>query len=225
MNKSRLEWKVGLFVFIGLVLLAVLLLQFSKGASLFRPTYTSVPAPPETSAASKPRASVLMSGVQVGTVSDIQLSPSGTNVTITLRIYKQYHDPQGRPVRHRTIRFSRRPIRRHHARRTTRGRISAPGATRTAEEPFNLQEVARSAAGFIQRIDETATKLNDAISDVRRLVLNEQTLTNLAATVGNMRGASERALSTVTNSNALVATNGPPISLSASNLLLFSEQI
>ena len=31
MDKSRLEWKVGLFVFIGLVLLAVLLMQFSKG--------------------------------------------------------------------------------------------------------------------------------------------------------------------------------------------------
>ncbi len=38
-NKSRLETKVGLFVFIGLVLLAVLLIQFSKGTSLFRGTY------------------------------------------------------------------------------------------------------------------------------------------------------------------------------------------
>ena len=44
MDKSRFEWKVGLFVFIGLVLLAALLLQFSKGTSLFRPTYDIAPA-------------------------------------------------------------------------------------------------------------------------------------------------------------------------------------
>jgi ABC-type transporter Mla subunit MlaD len=40
MEKSRLEIKVGLFVFLGLALLAVLLVQFSKGTSLFRGTYT-----------------------------------------------------------------------------------------------------------------------------------------------------------------------------------------
>ena len=39
MEQKRLETKVGLFVFVGLVLLAVLLIQFSKGTSLFRGTY------------------------------------------------------------------------------------------------------------------------------------------------------------------------------------------
>jgi len=39
MEKSHQEIKVGLFVFIGLVLLAVLLIQFSKGTSIFRGTY------------------------------------------------------------------------------------------------------------------------------------------------------------------------------------------
>ena len=38
-KSSRLEIKVGLFVFIGLTLLAVLIIQFSKGTSLFRGTY------------------------------------------------------------------------------------------------------------------------------------------------------------------------------------------
>ena len=38
MNKARLEWRVGLFVFIGLVVLGGLLLQFSKSASFFRKT-------------------------------------------------------------------------------------------------------------------------------------------------------------------------------------------
>jgi hypothetical protein len=51
MDKSRLETKVGLFVFIVLALLALLMLQFSKSTSLWRGTYelhlhaASSPAP------------------------------------------------------------------------------------------------------------------------------------------------------------------------------------
>src|SRR5579859_1657614 len=89
MSKSRLQWKVGLFVFIGLVLLAALLLGFSKGLSLFRPTY-DIYLRSANVGGLKPRASVLISGVQVGTVSDIRLAPSGKTVTITLRLYRDY---------------------------------------------------------------------------------------------------------------------------------------
>src|SRR6266404_5127981 len=89
MSKSRLEWKVGLFVFIGLVLLAALLLQFSKGTTFLRPTKTIL-LRAKNVVGLKMRASVLMAGVQIGTVSDIKLAPSGTNVTIYLRVFNQY---------------------------------------------------------------------------------------------------------------------------------------
>ena len=39
MEKTRLEIKVGLFIFIGLALLAGLMIQFSKSTSLYRSTY------------------------------------------------------------------------------------------------------------------------------------------------------------------------------------------
>ena len=39
MSKSRLEFKVGLFVLVCLVLLGALLLQFSKGTLLLKPGY------------------------------------------------------------------------------------------------------------------------------------------------------------------------------------------
>jgi len=86
MNQSRQSWKVGLFVFIGLVLLAGLLIEFSKGLTLFRSTY-DILLRCETAGSLTPRAQVLMAGVQVGTVSDIGLAPTGKFVTITLRIY------------------------------------------------------------------------------------------------------------------------------------------
>ena len=219
MNKSRLEWKVGLFVFIGLVLLAVLLLQFSKGTTFFRPTYDIL-----LHAASvgglKPRAQVLMSGVQVGTVSDMQLAPDGKSVTITLRIYQPVPDSQGRPVRDRAIRLSRRPIRRHPADPATRARSSAPATRPRPKRRFDLQEVARSAAGFLQHIDSAATNINDALSDARRTVLSAQALTNLSATFDNFHRVSERSLAIVDNVNALVESNRPAITVAVSNLLL-----
>ena len=89
MQKSRLEIKVGLFVLIGLALLAVLLLQFSKGTSLFRGTY-ELRLHAANVGGIKPRAGVLLAGVQIGTVTDIHLDNGGTNVTMILKIYKGY---------------------------------------------------------------------------------------------------------------------------------------
>jgi phospholipid/cholesterol/gamma-HCH transport system substrate-binding protein len=223
MDKKRLEWRVGLFVFIGLAVLGIMLLQFSKGASLFRPAY-DLYLKAKNVGSLKTRASVLMSGVQIGTVSDIQLNPEGTNVTITLKIYKQY-------VIHKDARIvieqsgflgdqyvSVVPT-------LNQGDVWHSEDHPAAEEPFNLQEVARSAAGFLQRVDQTTKSLDDAIADVRRLVLNEQTLTNLSATVANARMASEHAVAAVDGINSLVQTNTAAVAAAVSNVVYFSEQI
>jgi phospholipid/cholesterol/gamma-HCH transport system substrate-binding protein len=223
MNKSRLEWKVGLFVTVGLVLLAVLLLAFSKGMTFFRPTYTILLQAPNVGGL-KTRAGVLMSGVPVGTVNDINLSPEGTNVTIGLRIYSQYQIHTNAQFVIESSGFLGDQYVAILA-RTNEGPVFHDLESARAQAPFDLQEVARSAAGFIQRIDVTARNLNDAIVDVRRLVLNEQTLTNLSAAAGNLRVVSERAQLTVNNLNSVVESNRPAISESASNLVLFTEQI
>jgi len=64
-----------------------------------------------------------------------------------------------------------------------------------------------------------------AIGDVRRLVLNEETLTNLSVTVGNLRTFSEQAMGTIGNVNALVATNGAQIDIAVSNVVFFSQDL
>ena len=223
MDKKRLEWKVGLFVFIGLAVLGVLLLQFSKGASMFRPTYNLYLVAKNVGGL-KRHASILMSGVHIGTVSEIELNPQGTNVTITLKIYKQYEI-------HKDARFLIEQSGflgdQYVAIVPTLNQDGTwqPEEHATAEEPFNLQEVARSTVGFLKRIDETTKKLDDAIADVRRLVLNQQTLTNLSDAVANIRVASERALTTVDNLNGLVVSNRASVGEALSNVVYFSEQI
>ena len=223
MSKSRLEWKVGLFMFISLVVLAALLLEFSKGINIFRPTKIILLRAPNVGGL-KIRAQVLMAGVQVGTVSDIRLGPQGTNVTIWLKIYSQYEV-------HKDARFALETSGflgdQYVAIMPTRnqGDVFHDQDVAEAEAPFNIQEVARSAGSFLRRIEETADRLNDAIADIRRLALNDQTLTNLSIAVGNLRTVSERAITTVDDLNALVTSNAPALSASGTNLVLFTQQL
>jgi phospholipid/cholesterol/gamma-HCH transport system substrate-binding protein len=223
MSKTRLELKVGIFVFVGLVLLAALVLQFSKGMTLFRPTYTLF-LKAENVGGLKVHSFVLMAGVQVGTVSGIRLGPQGTNVTIDLKLFKEYQI-------HRDARFVIEQSGflgdQYVAVMPTQNKDGVFGDHDEAETeaPFNMQEVARAAGGFLKRVDETANRLNEAINDVRRLVLNEKTLTNLSTSVGNLRVVSERALVAVADLDALLTTNGPAFSTSGSNLVFFSQQL
>jgi len=223
MDKSRLEIKVGLFVLIGLVLLAGVLIQFSKGTSLFRGTY-QLQLHAVNVGGLKQRAGVLLAGVDVGTVSQIKLANDGKSVTIVLRIYKDnpiYHD--ARFVIEQAGFLGDQYV---SVIPTTN---SLPVLTNNEEvycqEPFNLQEVARSTAGFVKRIDETAKKLDDAVMDLQRVVLNGETLTNFAIAINNTRTFSEQAIGTVNDINTLVATNSTQISLAVSNAVLFSQQL
>lgn len=223
MSQPRQELKVGFFVLICLILVAILLLQFSKGVTLFHPTKTIILTASNIGGL-KPRASVLMSGVQVGTVAETRLSPEGTNVSIYLKIYDQYIiRDDARFVIEQSGFLGDQYVAIYPG--LNQGNILTNGAVAHAEEPFNLLAAARSANGFIQRLDGTAKKLDDAINDVRRLVLNENTLTNLSFTVSTLRQVSTDASATVNNLNALIKTNGTQASAAVSNLFTFSEQL
>src|SRR5438093_886746 len=89
MSQKRLEWKVGLFVVACLLLLGLLVLNFSKGLTFFTPTYT-LRLRTSNVGGIKREASVLMAGVQIGNVTAAELGPEGTNVVVFLKILKRY---------------------------------------------------------------------------------------------------------------------------------------
>ena len=223
MEQKRLETKVGLFVFIGLALLAVLLIQFSKGTSLFHGTY-ELRLNAINVGGLKLRAGVLLSGVQVGSVSDIRLADDTKSVTILLKIYKNFKiHSDARFVIEQSGFLGDQYV--AIVPTDNQGPYLTNNAPVICEPPFNLQEVARSASGFIQRIDVTAQKLDASVTDLRHTVLNVETLTNFAITMNNMRTVSERAIDTVGDLNALIATNGSQVNLAVSNVLFFSQQL
>jgi phospholipid/cholesterol/gamma-HCH transport system substrate-binding protein len=223
MSKSRLEWKVGLFVLLSIGFAAALIMKFSKSTSVFTQTY-EIHLVTSNVGGVLPGATVLMAGVQVGMVRGIDLNEGGKIVTMHVQIQARYHIHQDARFTIEQAGF----LGDKYISITPGANAKAdlkPGDTVPCEEPFNLQEVARSAAGLLRRVDQTAAKLNDAVGRVDQTILAERTLTNLSEAVANFRIVSERALSTLHGVDELVQTNTLPLTTAVSNLVQFSEQL
>jgi phospholipid/cholesterol/gamma-HCH transport system substrate-binding protein len=214
MEKSHFETKVGLFVLVGIALLAVLLIQFSKGTSLFRGTY-ELRLHADNVGGLKPRSAVLLAGVQVGSVSDIKLAENGKSVTIFLRIYqnyKIYHDERF------VIEQSGFLGDQYVSIIPTANQLPLlqDGADVPCEQPFNLQEVARSASGFILRINETAKKLDDAVSHINTFIATNGSQVDLA--VSNAVFFSQELANLASSARNVITTNSEGISISVKNI-------
>ncbi len=150
---------------------------------------------------------MLLAGVQVGTVADISLDNGGTNVTMILKIYKDY------PIYGDAVFVIEQSGFLGDQFVSVNPTTNAlPALTNDADvycdAPFNLQAVARGAAGFIVRIDDTAKKLDASVTDLRAQVLNAQTLSSFGTSITNLKNFTAQALETVQEINGLVATNG-----------------
>ena len=223
MEKTGLQIKVGLFVLIGLTLLGVLLIQFSKSSSIFRGTYV-LHLHADNVGGIKPRAQVLLAGVQVGTVTEIKLAPDDKSVTMDLLIYKDYPIYGDAMFIIEQSGFLGDQFVAIHPMEN-----KLPVLTNDADvpctAPFNLLEVARSAAGFIQRIDETAKKLDTSVSALQQEVLNVHTLSSFGVALTNMQNFSAQALAAVRDIHTLVDTNSAQVDAAVSNLVYFSSEL
>ncbi|MCX7722977.1 MAG: MlaD family protein [Verrucomicrobiae bacterium] len=223
MNPTTLERKVGLFVAVGLALLVALVILFSKGVSLNLQTY-NVQMRTSNVGGLKRGAAVLMSGVQVGTVSAIRLAPDGRTVTVTLRLVK--HIPVFRDAKFYIEQSGF--LGDQYVTIVQGTNTDAPlrdGDVVSCEPPFNLLEVARATAGFINRIEDIATKIDSAVAELRRFVLNQETLSNVAVTVNAMRTASEHAAAAASGFNALFATNADTVTITLTNFAALAERL
>src|SRR5262245_59032184 len=187
MNESRWTLKVGLFVFIGLVLTALLLIKFSKSGALFTATYR-MKLEIGNVAGLKAGASVLMAGVPVGSVEDAELGEDGRTVVVQLKLLKKY---QGKIRKDARFLVEQAGFLGDQYVAIVPGESKAPiihdGETIRGEDAFNFQEIARSAVGLMQRVDQTVSKLNEAVTRIDQVMLSEDTLTNLSTAVLNFR--------------------------------------
>ncbi|MCU0785916.1 MAG: MlaD family protein [Verrucomicrobia bacterium] len=223
MSQTRLEIRVGAFVLTGLVLLGVLMLLFSKGATFFGSSF-ELRLRSGNVGGIKTGANVLVSGVPVGRVSGVKLDPDGKAVTIFLRISKRYalHDDAKFEVEQFGF-LGDQYVSIYPG--DNQGRQLKDGDEVQCRNPFNMQEAVAKATETISHIGQAATNVNQAIADVRRLVLTEETLKNLGVSIDRFALLTSDAMNAVSNVNVLVASNALPVTVAVSNLNYFSGQL
>jgi len=223
MSQSRIEIKVGLFLLVGLLLLATLAILFSSGTTFRRNTY-ELRLKSDDVGGIKAGAGVLMRGVKIGNVAGTKLDPDGRGVTILLKIDNQqslydnarFEIEQSGFLGDRFIAIYP---------GDGPGQRLPPGTAVQARRPFNIQEAVATATATLAKISQATTNLDAAVSDVRRLVLTEDTLSKFGASLDRFAAMTAEAHVAVSSLNGLVATNSEPITATVSNLNMFTGQL
>ncbi len=221
--KTKTEWKVGLFVVISLVVTAALVINFSKGTSPLTKTYTIHLTTKNVDGLVK-NAVVMMAGVPVGKISEIDLDTENYIVTLDARIKAEHK------IRADAKFFIE-----------TAGFLGdkyigvIPGANKlppfkdgddvVCQESFDLVRAARSATDLMDELKTVASQITNIVNRIDSKLLDEQTLTNLAAGLSNLREISAEASATIAGVNQLILTNTPPINAAIENVVTFSEQL
>ena len=221
--KTKTEWKVGLFLAISLVVTAALVINFSKGTNPLTKIYTIHLTTKNVDGLVK-NAVVMMAGVPVGKVSAIHLNTDTYIVTLDAKIKAEHKIRADAKFFIETAGFlGDKYI------GVIPGANELPpledGATVACEESFDLVRTARSATDLIDELKVVATQVTNIVNRIDSKLLDEQTLTNLAAGLSNLREISAKATDTIAKVDRLIATNTPPIRDAVNNVVAFSEQL
>ena len=221
--KTKTEWKVGLFLTISLVVTAALVINFSKGTSPLTKIYTIHLTTKNVDGLVR-NAVVMMAGVPVGRISAIRLNTDTYTVTLDAKIKAEYQIRGDAKFFIETAGFlGDKYI------GVIPGENKLPhlknGATVDVQESFDLVRAARSATDLMDELKTVASQITNIVNRIDSKLLDEQTLTNLADGLSNLREISEEASATITAVNQLILTNTPPINAAIENVVSFSGQL
>jgi len=221
--KTKTEWKVGLFLAISLVVTAALVINFSKGTNPLTKIYTIHLTTKNVDGLVK-NAVVMMAGVPVGKVSAIHLNTDTYIVTLDAKIKAEHKIRADAKFFIETAGFlGDKYI------GVIPGDNKLPplenGATVACQESFDLVRAARSATDLMDELKTVASQITNIVNRIDSKLLDEQTLTNLAAGLSNLREISAEASATIAAVNQLILTNTPPINAAIENVVIFSGQL
>ena len=221
--KTKTEWKVGLFVVISLVVTAALVINFSKGTNPLTKIYTIHLTTKNVDGLVK-NAVVMMAGVPVGKVSAIHLNTDTYIVTLDAKIKAEHKIRADAKFFIETAGFlGDKYI------GVIPGANKLPpledGDTVACEDSFDLVRTARAATDLMDELKTVASQITNIVNRIDSKLLDEQTLTNLAAGLSNLREISAEASTTIAAVNQLILTNTPPINAAIENVVTFSGQL
>ena len=222
--KSKTEWKVGLFIAISLVVAVALVLNFAKGISPLTKTYSLNLTTKNVDGIVR-NAVVMMAGVPIGNVSKIKLNTDKSEVTITILIEEEFKIREGSKFHIETAGFLGDKYIGIIPTRNQDAPMLTDGATVPCEESFDLMRVARSTSGVVDQLNTATTQITNIIERIDSKLLDEKTLTDLAAGLRNLRDISENASKTIASVDLLITTNTQPIQQAIGNVVDFSKEL
>ena len=222
--KSKTEWKVGLFIAISLVVAVALVLNFAKGISPLTKTYSLNLTTKNVDGIVR-NAVVMMAGVPIGNVSKIKLNTDKSEVTITILIEEEFKIREGSKFHIETAGFLGEKYIGIIPTRNQDAPMLLDGATVPCQESFDLMRVARSTSGVVDQLNTATTQITNIIERIDSKLLDEKTLTDLAAGLRNLRDISENASKTIASVDLLITTNTPPIQQAIGNVVDFSKEL
>ncbi|MDB6059764.1 MAG: hypothetical protein JWO95_3608, partial [Verrucomicrobiales bacterium] len=206
------------------VLVAALMLNFSKGITRFKATY-KLHLIMTTVSGLKPHADVMMSGVPVGNVIDTELAEDGRAVDITVQILSKYQIRTNANFHIDALGFlGDQYIAVTPSTNSSAGYLTN-GATVIGEEPFNMQEAVKSTSSLLETAKTTLKDLDQAITNVNRTILNEQTLTNFGLAVSNFYNLTADAGTLVRQIGGVISTNTEGINSTVKSLRRVSDKL
>lgn len=229
MTEPRYAGRVGVFVAIGLVLIALLVLNFSQGLTLFTTTYEVRLVMPD-SAGLKPAADVMMAGVPIGKVVRLDLGEDGRYVVIPIRILSKYKIRKNAVFHIDSLGFlgdqyvEVSPVALAGGAKPAEADILKDGDTIHGEAPFNMFEAVRSTSDLLTQARKMIKDLDQAVTNINRTVLSDETLKSFSLAISNFASVTEVAVTTVQGANDLVRSNTPAVGAVVTNLLAVSEK-
>ena len=229
-ENSGIQFKVGVFVFVGVSLLALLILNFSKGTTLFNTTYKLHLVLPNA-AGLKPSADVMMAGLAIGKVTSMELATSEKSVDIGLSIVTKYK------IR-RDARFTIEALGFLGDQYIS---VSVPdqaaltpandvgyfqnGDTVSGEAAYNVLAVVQSVSGLIDQAKKTIKDLDQSITNVNASALSTNTLGHFVLAVSNLDIVSGKAVGTLGAAEQLLSNNSPAFTAAIGNFEALSASL
>ena len=198
MSSGRLELKVGLFVIVLLGLAAIMSIKFSKTGFGLDDTY-SITLHAENAGTVIKNSPVLMSGVKVGYVDEINLKKDANGtifVELELQLYEEFINviQEGAVFRIKSSGFLGDQY------------IGVfPGATvgkplseilgendwLECEAPFDIEETGQKVGELIEKVDIAVGTIDGFVKKIDQGLLSDETVTNLTMTIANFREISK----------------------------------
>ena len=188
-HERGLEFKVGVFVFVGLVMLGALVVQFGRLGEGFKTYYTLTVRFNDASGLLK-GTDVLLSGARIGKVADApRLVREGSGIAVPLKIYDYIKIPEGTKF---TVGSSGLLGDRFVNVMMPSGQPKAylpPNAYISGARETGIDDLAREGGALVNDLRSTVQKVDTTMTKLNQETLSSENMQNLKASMEHLNQA------------------------------------